>query len=73
MKQPVDLQQAVSVQLQTIFIERQKTSIPQLTEWLGKSLFNIDSELVLEVCSVNAAKFHLKNQFPDNELFPGRR
>ena len=73
MKQPVDLQQAVAVQPQTVIIKRQKASIPQLTEWLGKSLFNIDSKLALEVCSVNAAEFHLKNQFPNHALVPGRR
>lgn len=73
MKQPVDLQQAVAVQPQTVFIELQKASISQLPESIGKSLFNIDSELALEICSVNVAEFHLKNQFPDHALFPGRR
>ena len=59
MKQPVDLQQAVAVQPQTVPIDRQNSSIPQRTEWLGKSLFNIDSEFALEVRSVNVAEFHL--------------
>src|SRR5689334_2861615 len=58
-QQPVDLQQRVAIQPQTVLIQGRVALSLQFLQRAGESIMNIDAEFPLKVFPVHVAQFHL--------------
>src|SRR5215475_7522794 len=73
MKEPVDLQEPFSIEAKYRIFLCQEAVVAQAVERLRESLFDVDTELVLEVVRFDIAELHLKNELADHALFRSRR
>src|SRR5437773_8533835 len=64
----IHLQQSFAVQPHVVPIDLQEPFMPQLAEWAGEPLMNVDPELTLKVSAVDMPALHLENQLADHAL-----